>query len=64
MHKLGVALGRDSRSRGVNFMLGPAVNIARAPMDIVILHNPSFPEVLIEYATGSYPDFKIANMKE
>ena len=31
--KLGVALGRDCRSRGVNFLLGPAVNIARAPMD-------------------------------
>jgi len=33
IHKLGVALGRDCRSRGVNFLLGPAINIARAPMD-------------------------------
>ncbi len=31
--RLGVALGRDARSRGVNFLLGPAVNIYRAPMD-------------------------------
>jgi beta-glucosidase len=33
IRQLGVALGRDCRSRGVNFLLGPAVNIARAPMD-------------------------------
>lgn len=32
MYDFGVALGRDSRSRGVNFLLGPGVNIARAPM--------------------------------
>lgn len=32
VHKLGVALGQDCRARGVNFLLGPAVNIARAPM--------------------------------
>jgi beta-glucosidase len=31
-YALGVALGRDSRSRGINFLLGPGVNIARAPM--------------------------------
>lgn len=31
-YDLGVALGRDSRSRGINFLLGPGVNIARAPM--------------------------------
>jgi len=30
--QLGIALGRDCRSRGVNFLLGPGVNIARAPM--------------------------------
>jgi len=30
--RLGVALGKDCRSRGVNFLLGPGVNIARAPM--------------------------------
>jgi beta-glucosidase len=32
MYKYGVALGRDCRARGVNFLLGPGVNIARAPM--------------------------------
>lgn len=32
IYDLGVALGRDSRSRGINFLLGPGVNIARAPM--------------------------------
>lgn len=30
---LGVQLGRDSRSRGANFLLGPGVNIYRAPMN-------------------------------
>ena len=32
VHQLGVALGRDCRAKGVNFLLGPGVNIARAPM--------------------------------
>lgn len=31
-YQLGEALGRDCRSRGVNFLLAPGVNIARAPM--------------------------------
>jgi Beta-glucosidase-related glycosidases len=31
-HRLGVSLGKDSRARGVNFLLGPGVNIARAPV--------------------------------
>jgi beta-glucosidase len=30
--KLGQGLGRDARARGVNFLLGPGVNIARAPV--------------------------------
>jgi beta-glucosidase len=30
--ELGVALGRDARARGVNFPLGPGVNIARSPV--------------------------------
>ena len=29
---LGQALGRDARARGVNFLLGPGVNIARSPV--------------------------------
>jgi len=29
----GVALGEDARARGVNFLLGPGVNIDRAPMN-------------------------------
>jgi len=30
--KIGEALGRDARARGVNFLLGPGVNIARSPV--------------------------------
>lgn len=32
-HQIGKALGRDARARGVNFLLGPGVNIYRAPVD-------------------------------
>jgi beta-glucosidase len=32
-HRVGVSLGRDARARGVNFLLGPGVNIYRAPMN-------------------------------
>ncbi len=31
-HKLGESLGKDARARGVNFLLGPGVNIARSPV--------------------------------
>ena len=31
--RVGLQIGRDARARGVHFMLGPAVNIYRAPMD-------------------------------
>ncbi len=31
-HELGQSLGKDARARGVNFLLGPGVNIARAPV--------------------------------
>jgi beta-glucosidase len=30
--KVGEGLGKDARSRGVNFLLGPGVNIARSPL--------------------------------
>jgi beta-glucosidase len=30
--KVGASLGRDCRARGVNFLLGPGVNLYRAPM--------------------------------
>ena len=30
---IGVGLGRDARAKGVNFLLGPGVNIYRAPMN-------------------------------
>ena len=30
---LGEAIGRDARARGVNFLLGPGVNIARSPIN-------------------------------
>src|SRR5437763_12696837 len=31
--RLGTEIGRDARARGVHFMLGPGVNIYRAPMN-------------------------------
>jgi beta-glucosidase len=31
--QVGIQIGRDARARGVHFMLGPAFNIYRAPMD-------------------------------
>jgi beta-glucosidase len=31
-HRLGVALGRDARARGVCFLLAPGMNLYRAPM--------------------------------
>ena len=31
--QVGQAIGRDARARGVNFLLGPGVNIYRAPVD-------------------------------
>ena len=31
--KVGVALGRDARARGVHFLLGPGVDMYRAPMN-------------------------------
>ena len=31
--KVGVGLGEDARARGVNFLLGPGVNIYREPMN-------------------------------
>jgi beta-glucosidase len=30
-HHVGAGIGRDARARGINFMLGPAVNIYRSP---------------------------------
>ena len=32
-HRLGESLGDDARARGVNFLLGPGVNIARSPVN-------------------------------
>jgi len=32
-HDMGVSIGRDARARGVNFLLGPGVNIYRAAPD-------------------------------
>jgi len=32
-HKIGAGLGRDARAKGVHFLLGPGVNIYRAPMN-------------------------------
>ena len=30
-HRVGAGIGRDARARGINFMLGPGVNIYRSP---------------------------------
>ena len=32
IHKMGIALGQDSRARGVHILLGPGVNIYRSPL--------------------------------
>jgi len=32
-HRVGAAMGRDARARGVHFILGPGMNIYRAPMN-------------------------------
>src|SRR5664280_825894 len=32
-NRVGAAMGRDARAKGVNFLLGPGVNIYRAPMN-------------------------------
>jgi len=32
-HRIGTGLGQDARARGVSFLLGPGVNIYRAPMN-------------------------------
>lgn len=32
VHRLGVSLGQDSKARGVSILLGPGVNIYRAPL--------------------------------
>ncbi len=32
-NRIGIQLGRDARSRGASFLLGPGVNIYRAPMN-------------------------------
>jgi beta-glucosidase len=33
VHQFGVAMGNDARARGVHFILGPGMNINRAPMN-------------------------------
>jgi len=32
-HRFGVSMGKDARARGVHFILGPGMNIYRAPMN-------------------------------
>ncbi len=32
-HRVGASMGRDARARGVHFILGPGMNIYRAPMN-------------------------------
>ena len=32
-HRVGIAMGRDARARGVHFILAPGMNIYRAPMN-------------------------------
>lgn len=33
VHRFGIAMGNDARARGVHFILGPGMNINRAPMN-------------------------------
>lgn len=32
-HRVGISMGKDARARGVHFILGPGMNIYRAPMN-------------------------------
>ncbi len=65
---LGEALGRDSRARGVNFLLGPGVNIARSPIagrDFEYLSEDPYlnSEMVVPYVEGLQSQGVIATVK-
>lgn len=68
MHKLGKGLGQDAKSRGIGFLLGPGVNIYRAPMcgrNFEYFGEDPFltSEVAKEYISGVQSEGVIATIK-
>jgi beta-glucosidase len=66
--KLGESLGRDARARGVNFLLGPGVNIARSPINgrnFEYLSEDPFlnAEIVVPYIAGLQSQGVIATVK-
>src|SRR6185437_469945 len=65
---LGESLGRDARARGVNFLLGPGVNIARSPIagrDFEYLSEDPYlnSELVVPYVEGVQSQGVIATVK-
>jgi beta-glucosidase len=68
INKLGIALGKDSRAKGVNMLLGPGVNIARAPMtgrNFEYTGEDPFlsSQVAVNYITGVQSQGVVATVK-
>lgn len=66
--ELGESLGRDARSRDVNFLLGPGVNIARSPVagrDFEYLSEDPYlnSELVVPYVEGLQSEGVIATVK-
>ncbi len=66
--KVGEALGRDARARGVNFLLGPGVNIARSPVagrDFEYLSEDPYlnSELVVPYIEGVQAEGVVATVK-
>lgn len=67
-YRLGEALGNDCRSRNVNFLLAPGVNIARAPMagrNFEYLGEDPFlsSSLVVSYITGVQSKGVVATVK-
>ncbi len=65
---LGESLGRDARARGVNFLLGPGVNIARSPVagrNFEYLSEDPYlnSELVVPYVEGVQSEGVIATVK-
>lgn len=68
VHKLGKGLGQDAKSRGISFLLGPGVNMYRAPMcgrNFEYFGEDPFltSEVAKEYVLGVQSEGVIATIK-
>ena len=66
--ELGESLGRDARARGVNFLLGPGVNIARSPVagrDFEYLSEDPYlnSELVVPYVEGVQSEGVVATVK-